>query len=231
MTATLFRNLVGGISVACAIGVGLMCAPAAAQSQSPVLIVLDRSAIDYGPAPHLMPADSVNESVAKTGLRDQLPYFAVRVGGTMTLRAGDAGSDGWFALRDVPASWANEDPAGDGLTNYLLAGPGLGSPNDAGDRAALLRTVPSVVPLRATGLSVLIGRKVCAIAYRDEVPLSSSPERHADLSGANLGVAAFVVRHVDGADGDSLSVTVEVLDAQQVCADSAVALPEAPDMP
>ena len=81
----------------------------------------------------------------------------------MTLPGGQDGNDGWFAIRSAPASWASETGVDDGLQNFLLAGPGLGSPDEDGNGTSLLGGVPNVVALRAAGLIPLIGRTACAV--------------------------------------------------------------------
>src|SRR5512140_491099 len=108
-----------------AIGVAACAGAAEAQTESPVVVMLDGSAIDQGAPPHAVPAEAVNNLIGNVGLRDPLPYFAARVGDTIALQGGADGSDGWFALRSVPPSWSSEPGVDDGLQNFLLAGPGL----------------------------------------------------------------------------------------------------------
>ena len=83
-------------------------------------------------------------------MRDELEYFQSHLHALMILTGGQNGSDGWFALKTVPDSWASEPGATDGVENFALAGPGLGSPDESGNRESLLETVSGVVPLLAT---------------------------------------------------------------------------------
>ena len=149
-----------------------------------VLLVLDKDALDYGPTPHFLPADAVDLSVAAVGVRDELGYFQSHLHAQVTLTGGQNGSDGWFAVKTVPASWSTQEGANDGLENFALAGPGLGSPDDNGNRESLLENVPGVVPVRADGLALLVGRTVCAVVYANDIALSSGS---ANLTGPNLG--------------------------------------------
>jgi hypothetical protein len=223
MMALSFRN-------ACAAAAAIVLAlSTSAWAQSPVLIVLDPSAIDYGPSPHLIAAEAANAGVAKTGLRDQLPYFSARIGDSLTLPSGGNDNDGWFAIRQAPSAWNSSDAEQDGLSNYLLAGPGLGSPDEAGDRASLLHDVADVVPLRADGLALLVGRDVCAIVYSDDVTVIAGATSRANLSGPNLGVVSFRVTAIDSAAASNWpGVTFEILDARRTCTDAVIAMPEAP---
>ena len=77
-----------------------------------------------------------------------------------------------------------------------MAGPGLGSPDDNGDREALLNGVPNVVPIRADGLQMLVGRTVCAIVYSGAITVTST----ANLQGPTLGRIAFSVVSLVPAD-------------------------------
>src|SRR5207237_5898632 len=116
----------------------------------------------------------VNNDVAAVGVRAQLRFFRDQIGRTITLPAGAVGDEGWFALKTIPASWAQaggaagfvgnpaanpEDPAPQGT------GPGLGAPDANGDRDSLLKAVPNVTPLRATALNNLIRRDGCAVVH------------------------------------------------------------------
>ena len=225
------RRLAGSAVVACGIGAaaGSLAAQDAAQTQPPVLLVLDETAIDHGPPPHLIPVDAVNDEVSNVGLRDPIPFFSARIGTSVTLPSGLDGNDGWFALRTVPASWASEPGSDDGLQNFLLAGAGLGSPDDDGNRASLLANVPDVVALRAAGLSQLVGRSVCAIVYDGDIVVTPGTPSTADLTGINLGVVAFQVTSVDAAGGDSPAVTIQILNVRDTCRSAVAAFTDAPD--
>jgi hypothetical protein len=201
----------------------------AAQEQTATLIVLDRDALDPGPPPHAIPAEAVNDLIATVGLRDQLPYFRTNAGLPLTLRGGQNGNDGWFALTSVPATWASESGADDGLQNYALAGPGLGSPDANGSRDSQLTFVPDVQPLRKAGLKLLVGGAVCAVVYDEDVKTIDGPAPVANLSGANLGVIAFQVLSIDDSDGSEWpQVQVRILDAKQVCGGALSTLSQAP---
>jgi hypothetical protein len=189
-----------------------------------VLLLLDRSAVDYGDDTHLIPAEAANSEIADVGLRNQLPFFLARKGEAFTLPGGAGGSDGWFALRSVQGAWATEDGAGDGLENFFLAGAGLGSPDENGNRAAFLESVPDVAPLRWTGLGMLAGRQVCAVVYSGEI----APGETTNLSGATLGVVAFNVTGSATAGADLPAITLEVLDARDICSGTLVPFAEAP---
>ena len=138
------------------------------------------------------------------------------------------GNDGWFAIRNVPSSWESEPGAGDGLENFWLAGPGLGSPDEDGSRTSLLDDVADVVPLRGSGVGALMGRTVCAIVYDHDVAVAAGTPAHANLSGSNLGVAAFEVVNVE-ASGEWPSVTIKILSAKETCSGSLTPFAEAPD--
>jgi hypothetical protein len=205
---------------------GLSAASAAvtAQAPSPVLLILDKSAIDYLDETHLIPEQAANSGLANPGLRDQLPFFGARKGESFTLPSGLGPSDGWFALRSVPPSWASEDGLDDGLENFFVAGAGLGSPDESGNRVTLLGRVPDVVALRWAGIGLLAGRQVCAVVYAGEIESGAAT----DLGGANLGVVAFDVTSVDAAAVDWPNVTVQVLDARETCSGVLAAFSEAP---
>jgi hypothetical protein len=221
------RRITGGFVVALLMGLG---AHLAAQTQSPLFVILDKDAIDYGPSPHLLPADAVDPLIAGVGVRDELPYFSGHVGQQAILTSGHSGNDGWFALKTVPASWATQVGAADGLENYLLAGPGLGSPDDNDDRQSLLNNIPNVTPVRAAGLNLLVGRKVCAVVYRDDVVVTAGSPRTASLNGPNLGRIAFKVLALLPTDNASFpNVQVEVLDRREACGESTVLFASAPN--
>ena len=227
LTNDVVKRVIGAVGLACGLGVG---SHALVAQSAPVLVILDPTAIDYGPPPHLIPSEVANDLIGNVGLRDQIPYFATRAGDSVTLPSGDGlGNDGWFAARSVPSSWASEPGADDGLQNYWLAGPGLGSPDNTDNRVTLLTSVPDVVPLRAAGLWTLTGRTVCAIVYGRDIVVSPGTPARAGLGGANLGVAAFTVTSVDAGTGEWPAVTIQILDARQTCGGALAPLAEAPD--
>jgi hypothetical protein len=187
-----------------------------AQALPPVLLVLDKDGLDYGPPPHLLPEDAVNPDNAGIGVRDGLRYFQSHVGSQVVLPSGNAGNDGWFALRSAPASWDSSEGAGDGLKNFAIAGPGLGSPDDNGDRESLLGSVPNVVPIRADGLEMLVGRTVCGVVYSGDITMTST----ANLQGPTLGRVAFsIVSLVPADDPEHPQVQVQIADWSQSCGD------------
>ena len=103
------------------------------------------------------PGELVNEGIADVGVR---AVIDIPVGTTLTLPAGQVGDEGWFALKTILDSWADAEPTADGLTNYILAGPGLGTGDDP---EALLDKIPDVTPLRTAGLGLLLDKTVCAL--------------------------------------------------------------------
>jgi hypothetical protein len=194
----------------------------------PVLLVLDQSAVDYGDAPHLIPASAANAAIATVGLRETPAFFTARVGESVTLPGGADGSDGWFAIRNAPLSWSGEDGTDDGLENFFAAGAGLGSPDEAGERTSLLASVPGVVGVRGSGLYLLAGRRVCAVLYDGDVTASTDPEVGTSLAGANLGAAAFEVTSVGVSADEWPAVTVQILDVHETCGGAIGAFSEAP---
>ena len=199
--------------------------------QPPLLLVLDMDAIDYGAAPHLLPANAVDPEVAAVGVREELPYFQSHVDSQVVLTGGQNGSDGWFAIRSVPSGWSSAEDENDGLANFALAGPGLGSPNDDGDREALLQTVPDVMPVRADGLNLLIGRMVCAVVYAGDVNVPPGIPSSASLQGPTLGRIAFMVVSVLPTDDPAHpNVQVQIAEGHEVCAGDIAAFSDAPDV-
>jgi len=193
------------------------------------LLVIDKDGIDDKKPPNFFSDTQVNDDVAALGVRAQLRFFRDQVGQTITLPAGAVGDEGWFALKTIPASWAQaggaagfvgnpaanpEDPAPQGT------GPGLGAPDATGDPDSLLKNVPNVTPLGATALGNLIGRQVCAVVYDHQVGIDPD-QRTGDLRGANLGTVAFqVVALAPSGDASSLSlpsVQVRIRDARTTC--------------
>jgi hypothetical protein len=170
---------------------------------------------------------NVNDHIAKLALRSELPFFDTSEGHTITLYTGQVGDEGWFALKTIPAAWDAAGPVfGDGLRNYLgnpslpyphNVGPGLGTGSDP---EALLDKIPDVTPLRATGLAMLTGNRVCAVVYDSDVSMNYGP-LNGSLKGANLGTVAFEVGMVSQLAGSSSNalpkVEVTILDAKTVC--------------
>ncbi len=180
-----------------------------------VFLILDEDSIDNGDAPNQFSTADVNDDIAAVGLRQPLRWFAENVGTRIDLFTGQVGDEGWFTLKTVPASWQDAGPTGNGVRNYLMAGPGLGGPLDDDDREILLADIPDVTPLRATGLAMLDGRSVCALVYDSDVSINYAPLQ-GNLQGATLGVVAFDVMSVaartDGSTSDLPRVTIRVRD-------------------
>jgi hypothetical protein len=160
------------------------------------------------------------------------------VGQVITLYTGQVGDEGWFAPETIPASWG---PAG-GLPGFIGnpaasptstpphgVGPGLGAGSDP---EALLDKVPDVNPLRATGLSLLVGQRVCAVVYDSDISINYGP-LNGSLKGANLGTVAFLVlsvtQHVGGSSSSLPDVSIQILDAAQVCAGPVTLFTAAPE--
>ena len=185
-----------------------------------VLLVIDEDSIDNGNPPNFFEAVNVNDNIADIGVRAQLPFFANNIGSTITLHTGEVGDEGWFALKTIPDSWNTAGPTADGLHNFFLAGPGLGTPDSDGDRESQLDKIPDVTPLRATGLSNLVGENVCAVVYDSDVSMNYDP-LNGSLKGSNLGIVAFEVIGVNPLTGFSDSslpqVEIRILDASQFC--------------
>jgi hypothetical protein len=217
------------VAAVLACGIGLASRSVVAQSQSAVVLVIDKDAIDHGPPPHLVPAEAVNDLIASVGVRDPLPFFASLAGEQFTLRSGLDGNDSWFAIRSIQNWWTSEPGADDGLQNFVLAGPGLGSPDAHGERESLLDAVPNVTPLRADGLRLLIGRQVCAVVYDNDLQAAPGSSQMS-LKGVNLGIIAF---QVSGLADDSLTwpkVNVQILNAREVCSGQLELFSQAPDV-
>ena len=195
-------------------------------------IVIDDDSIDNGLPPNFFAGPDINDDIADVGLREPLPFFRDNVGSTLVLHTGEVGDEGWFALTSIPQSWG-------GLLNFVEGGPGLGSPDANGDREALLDKIPDVIPLRATGLKMLEGQKVCAVVYDGDVSINIDYDpvdggfTEGSLKGANLGTVAFQVISVTELTGFSSSslpqVEIEILDAEEVCGGALELLTDAPE--
>ena len=110
-----------------------------AEELPPNFLVLDSNAIEKDtPAIEALadgmgvdPGELVNEDIADKGVRAVLP---IPVGTVTTLRTGQVGDEGWFAMKTILDSWADAGPTADGLQNYVgvspVVGPGLGTGPD-----------------------------------------------------------------------------------------------------
>jgi hypothetical protein len=184
-----------------------------------VFLLIDEDSIDNGLGPNDFSETDVNDDLASVGLRQQLRFFADNVGQTIDLYSGQVGDEAWFALTNAPNTWINAGPTGNGIENLLAPGPGLGSPNIDDDREVLLDEIPNVIPLRATGLKMLVGKKVLALVYDSDISINYSPIE-GNLKGGNLGLIAFEVLDArDRLDASSSSLpilSIRILNANAV---------------
>ncbi|HLP35617.1 hypothetical protein [Lacibacter sp.] len=183
---------------------------------TPVFLLIDEESIDNGNEPNNFSANDVNDQLASVGLRQQLRYFQDNVGKTIDLYTGDVGDEGWHALKTIPSGWISTGPTTNGTRNFLQAGPKLGGGED--DKEILLDKIPDVTPLRATGLSMLIGKTILAVVYDGDISINYSP-LNGNLQGANLGIVAFdvlsVTKRTDGSTSSLPKVTVRIRNAAQ----------------
>jgi hypothetical protein len=202
---------------------GVLGLPQTAVGQDlPLLIVLDEDALAPGLAPTFFSDDDLNTELATVGLREQLPVFAGNIGQSLAVSGGTLSDQGWFAMSGVPPAWVIED--GEALENLVDAGPGLGSPDDNGSRTALLSAVPYVTPLQTAEFQLLMGRRVCGVVFAGDINLDASSLANLDVP--NLGLVAFeVTSTVAVADPAWLpDLQVNVLDAEDVCAETPIPL-------
>jgi hypothetical protein len=175
-----------------------------------VLLVIDEESIDNGNEPNNFSEFAVNDHIADIGQRQTLNYFKNNVGKTITLYTGEVGDEGWHALKTIPTSWINAGPTGKGSTNFIQAGPGLGSGEGP---EVLLDKIPNVTPLRARGLKMLIGQTILAVVYDGDVSINYGP-LNGNLQGANLGMVALevisVTKRTDGSSGSLPKVSVKI---------------------
>jgi len=180
-----------------------------------VFLVIDEESIDNGNPPNNFSEVDVNDQLAEVGLRQTLQYFKDNVGKTIELYTGDVGDEGWHAMKTIPSSWIAAGPLSNGSQNFLAAGPGVGNGED------LLDKIPDVTPLRATGLTMLVGKTVLAVVYDSEISINYSPLL-GNLMGANLGIVAFDVLEVtersDGSSGSLPRVKIIIRDVAETIA-------------
>jgi hypothetical protein len=179
-------------------------------------LVLDGEAIEKETAPTDFSDRDINDDIKGLAQRNVLRWFAVNVGRTVELRGGMVGDEGFHAPTRVPASWLTAGTAGGGIRNLLAAAPGLGG-NGNED---LLDKVPGIRPLRATGLTMLRGRAVCALVLAGDVGTNYAP-LSAAIKGDALGIVAFDIvatRTNRSESSQSLPwVTIRVRDAASTC--------------
>lgn len=182
----------------------------------PVFLLIDEESIDNGNEPNNFSDRDVNDQLAEVGLREPLKFFRENIDSVIELYTGQVGDEGWFALKTIPGSWIQTGPTATGAINYLEAGPGLGSGNPDDDKEVYLDKIPDIVPLRATGLSMLTGKTVLAVVYDSEISINYSPLL-GNLMGANLGIVSFDVLEVserkDGSTSSLPKVRVRIRDA------------------
>lgn len=184
-----------------------------------ILLVIDEESIDNGNPPNDFSETDVNDQLAEVGLRQPLRYFQENAGETIDLFTGQVGDEGWYALKTIPSSWISAGPTDNGARNYLAPGPGLGAALPDDGREVLLDEIPNVTPLRAAGLSMLIGETVLAVVYDSDISINYSP-LEGNLQGANLGLVAFDVLEVrertDGSTSSLPRVTIRIRDVAEV---------------
>jgi len=208
-----------------------------AGEKAAIFLLIDEDSIDNGNPPNFFSDVQVNDDMADIGLRTELRFFDQNPGETITLNTGEVGDEGWFAPKTILQSWTDAGPTGDGLRNFVgnpslpfthNVGPGLGTGDDP---ESLLDKIPDVIPLRATGLALLEGERVCAVVYDSDISINYDPI-NGSLKGANLGTVAFEVldvRHLMGVSSSSLpEVDIRILDAEVVCEGPLELFTEAP---
>jgi len=193
--------------------------PEPSSNNEALFLIIDEDSIDNGNPPNNFSETDVNDQLAELGLRLPLRYFQENTGKTIDLYTGQVGDEGWYALKTIPNSWKSVGPTDNGTRNYLQAGPGLGAKVPDDDREILLDKIPDVTPLRATGLTMLIGKTILAVVYDSDVSINYAPLL-GNLQGANLGIVAFDVLEVteqkDGSTSSLPRVTIKIRDAAEV---------------
>ncbi len=181
-----------------------------------ILLTIDEESIDNGNKPNNFSEINVNDQIARIGQRTALQYFKDNIGKSIKLYSGEVGDEGWHALKTIPNNWRSAGPANNGAANFVAAGPGLGGGNDP---EKYLDNIPDVTPLRAAGLKMLVGRTILAVVYDSDISINYSPLT-GSLKGDNLGLVALkvekVARRTDGSSGSLPSVTVNILNVDQV---------------
>lgn len=184
-----------------------------------VFLLIDEESIDNGIKPSEFSEADVNDQLAEIGLRSPLQYFQNNIGKTIDLYTGDVGDEGWFAPTAIPNSWIQTGPTMNGTRNYFTPGPGLGAKIPDNDREILLDKIPGVTPLRAEGLTMLIGKTVYAVVYDGDVAINYSPLL-ANLQGSNLGIVAFdvlsVTKRTDGSSGSLPKVSIRIRNVGEI---------------
>ncbi len=196
------------------------------------------------------------------GKRDVLPWFNANVGTVVTLATGNVykhskygSAEGWHAPDCIPQKWLSPSASAtdntcmttdpdrrEGINNFLFDGktPYGGAPSSTSIEEERLERVPYVLPLRARGLKLLEGTKVCAVVYADDVKISYQDKSYdgkkkskygesacagddscvwGDLSGKTYGIVAFEVMEARDRDCKYClpDVDVKVLDPAETC--------------
>jgi hypothetical protein len=148
--------------------------------------------------------------------------LASKPGDKLTLGTGQTGDEGWFAPTCIPRKWLGG--SGDDCLEGQERDTAIDNVSGLNGAAAVPRgsrldKVPAVMPLRALGLSMLVGKEVCAVSSSSDLSVnydsSSFPFTSANLQGTARGLLAFRVEAVVTGRGSSSSlpqVTVTVLD-------------------
>ena len=245
------RNL---ITAVIAIGLGFALNATPAQAAPPcTFLIMDEDSIDNTNPGYYLPPNTgkgdngqpftdsdVNDNIAKVGLRTPLSFFnnPANFGRKIVIRSGQVGDEALFAPKVIPDSWRDTGPTNDGLINYIgkpcqpfphNVGEGLGQGDDP---EALLDKIPLVTPLRATGLSMLIGKTICALVYDGDVSINYGPLT-GNLQGANLGVVAFklleVKKAIDFSDSTLPLLTVQIVNPCRAFVKKPVLFLDAPE--
>ncbi len=181
-----------------------------------VFLLIDEESIDNGDELNDFKDWEINDDKSEIGLREVLPFFKENIGKQISLYTGQVGDEGWFAPTFIPKSWKDAGPTGNGIFNFLF-GPGYGLGHNGNDQ--YLDKVPEVVPLRATGLTMLIGHTVYAVVYDSDISINYDP-LNANLKGDNLGVVALtvldVVHRKNGSSSSLPTVIVRIEDPAKV---------------
>ena len=91
-----------------------------------------------------------------------------------------------------------------------------------------------MIPLRFTGLTELVGRRVCAVVFDSDVSINYDDPINGSLKGDTLGRVAFDVLSVTPLEGFSSSslpaVEIQILNADEVCEGQLIFLEEVPEL-
>lgn len=204
--------------------------PTAAQ-----VLVIDRDSIGKGSyfsmegESYTFSMEDVNYKEKNKGQRNQLPFFKNNSLKRIVLPTGRGADKGWFALTEIPETWADAGPTDDGLRNFvgqknsegeIVVGEGLGIGNPP---QKYLNKVAGVTPLKGAKLQDLVGQKICAVVHHNEIKVKyiKGEPLYGDLKGNYLGRVAFQVISVTEnkcASSSLPQVEIEILDADSVCA-------------